>query len=247
MREALPAGDIDFTYAAAMLSVERQESDVTSVQAATLGPMPPSTTIDRFLDEKTHQELLSWTLQNANRFTPATVTNDDVTHVHTAARDNLKLSDLGPLEAPIRQRMFAALPQLAQGLGCQFPGEAMLELELTAYGDGAFYRAHTDSVLPGHLKDRRLAEPDPRLLSAVYYFHRQPKAFDGGSLRIYRWGASDDADPNNYRDLEPADNRLAVFLSWTRHEVRPVTCPSRQFEDYRFAINCWYRAQVPLA
>ena len=230
-----------------MLFARRQEIEVTSVQAATLGPMPPSTTIEDFLDEQTHRDLLAWTLQNADRFTPATVIRDDVTHVHRAARDNLKLSDLGPLEAPIRQRMLAALPRLAQSLGCQFPGEALLELELTAYGDGAFYRAHTDSVLPAHLKDRSLAEPDPRLLSAVYYFHREPKGFDGGALRIYRWGGGDEADPNNYRDLEPADNRLAVFLSWTRHEVRPVNCPSGRFEDYRFALNCWYRTPVPLA
>lgn len=218
---------------------------MTSVQAATLGPMPPSSTIDGFLDEETHQNLLAWTLGNANRFTPATVTHADVTHVHTSSRDNLKLSDLGPLLAPIRQRMLAALPRLAQSLGCHFPCEALLELELTAYGDGAFYQAHTDSVPPGQLKDRRLAEPDPRLLSAVYYFHRQPKAFNGGALRLYRWGAGDEDDTNNYLDLEPADNRLAVFLSWTRHEVRAVRCPSGRFEDFRFALNCWYRTYLP--
>jgi Rps23 Pro-64 3,4-dihydroxylase Tpa1-like proline 4-hydroxylase len=209
--------------------------------------MPPSATIDGFLDEEIRQSLLAWTLRNADRFTPATVTHDDVTHVHTESRDNLKLGDLGPLEAPIRQRMLAALPQLAQSLGCEFPREVLLELELTAYGDGAFYEPHMDTVPRGQLKDRRLAEPDPRLLSAVYYFHREPKSFGGGALRIYRWGASDDVDPNNYRDLEPADNRLAVFLSWTRHEVRPVSCPSGRFEDYRFALNCWYRTPVPLA
>lgn len=207
--------------------------------------MPPSNVIDDFLDPVTHGALLDYTLANASRFQPATVYRPAGMQVDTAARDNLKLSDLGPLADPIRERMLAALPGLAQSLGCSFPPGAMLELELTAYGDGAFYRAHTDTGLPGTSDPDRPAEPDPRLLSAVYYFHRRPKAFEGGALRLYRWGECDQEDPANYRDFEPADNRLVTFLSWSRHEVRRVRCPSRRFEDYRFAINCWFRALLP--
>lgn len=207
--------------------------------------MPPSTTVEEFLDQATHAALLSWTLHNRERFAPATVTRTEGLMVDPVARDNLKLSDLGPTEPAIRERMLAALPKLASDLGCTFPPQVMLELELTAYGDGAFYRAHADSVSPSQLQDPSHAEKDPRLLSAVYYFHRWPKAFDGGSLRIHRWGDSDSTDPANYRDLEPADNRLVAFLSWSRHEVRPVRCPSGKFEDFRFALNCWYRTYLP--
>ena len=215
-----------------------------SVSTATLPPMPPSTSVDGFLDAGTHQALLDWTLANASRFTPATVHRPEGTRVDTTARDNLKLSDLGPLKDPLRDRLLAALPRLSQDLGCTFPPQVMLELELTAYGDGAFYQAHTDTGIPAKGEARRV-DPEPRLLSAVYYYHRQPKGFDGGSLRLFRWGDVDTADPANFRDLEPADNRLVAFLSWARHEVRPVSCSSGRFEDYRFAINCWYRTPLP--
>lgn len=216
-----------------------------SVSPASLPPMPPSTAIDDFLDPPTHQALLAWTLANADRFAPATVYRPDGMRVDTSARDNLKLSDLGPMDGPIRERVLAALPRVSGDLGCRFPPEVILELELTAYGEGAFYQAHTDTGLPGKSDPERQSDPEPRLLSAVYYFHRQPKGFDGGALRLYRWGDIDTADPANYRDLEPTDNRLVAFLSWARHEVRPVRCQSGRFEDFRFALNCWYRTPLP--
>ncbi|HET9397252.1 MAG TPA: 2OG-Fe(II) oxygenase [Sphingomicrobium sp.] len=216
----------------------------TSVSAANPPPMPPSTSVDGFLDPVTHRALLDWTLENAARFKPATVHRPDGTRVDTTARDNLKLADLGPVESALRERLLAALPSLSGDLGCRFPPDVILELELTAYGDGAFYQAHTDVGIPGKDEARRV-DPEPRLLSAVYYFHRQPKAFEGGALRLYRWGDGDPADAANYVDLEPADNRLVAFLSWARHEVRPVRCPSARFEDYRFALNCWYRTPLP--
>ena len=207
--------------------------------------MPPSTSVDRFLDQTTHRALLDWTLANAGRFAPATVHRPDGERVDPTARVNLKLADLGPAKAAISEQLLAALPTLADNLGCRFPSQALLELELTAYGDGAFYQAHTDTGLPGTADAGRKVDPEPRLLSAVYYFHRQPKAFDGGALRLFRWGDGNPDDPANYRDLEPTDNRLVAFLSWARHEVRPVRCPSKRFEDYRFALNCWYRTPLP--
>ena len=215
-----------------------------STTTASPPPMPPTTSLDGFLDAATHQALLEWTLANRERFAPATVYRPEGMRVDTSARDNLKLSDLGPLEGPVRERVLAALPKLADDLGCRFPPQVILELELTAYGDGAFYQAHTDTGLPGTADAARKVDPEPRLLSAVYYFHRQPKGFDGGALRLFRWGDGDPADPANHRDLEPADNRLVAFLSWARHEVRPVRCPSGRFEDYRFALNCWYRTPI---
>ena len=76
-----------------------------------------------------------------------------------------------------------------------------------------------------------------RLLSAVYYFHREPKGFSGGQLRLHRFGSN--GEPGDYVDIEPERNSLVVFPSWTTHEVRTVHCPTGQFADYRFAVNCW--------
>lgn len=216
-----------------------------SVSAASLGPMPPSVVLDDFLDSATHRALLEWALANADRFQPATIGRGRAAKVDPATRNNLKFAELGTLRPTLRDRLFAALPQLSADLGCQVPPDVQLELELTAYGDGAFYEAHTDIGLARGPDDPDGAETDPRLISAVYYFHRQPKAFDGGALRLHRWGAGDPAEAANHRDHEPADNRLVAFLSWARHEVLPVRCPSRSFADYRFALNCWFRLRPP--
>ena len=122
-----------------------------------------------------------------------------------------------------------------------------VELELAAHGDGAHYQAHVDVLrgLDGKLLGKEYGEV--RLLSAVYYFYSEPKAFTGGALRIYRMGlgakeASN--DPANYVDLQPVQNSLVVFPAWALHEVRPVSVPSGEFEHYRFALNCWFCASL---
>ena len=81
------------------------------------------------------------------------------------------------------------------------------------------------------------------MISAVYYFHVEPKGFTGGELRLYRYGAPAETlgkEPGNHVDIAPINNSLVAFPSWALHEVRPVQCPSDEFREYRFAVNCWY-------
>jgi SM-20-related protein len=81
------------------------------------------------------------------------------------------------------------------------------------------------------------------VLSGVYYFHAEPKAFTGGALRLYAIGGQGE----RYVDIEPTHNSLLMFPSWAPHEVMPVRCPSRRFVDSRFAINCWVHRAKPTA
>ena len=110
-----------------------------------------------------------------------------------------------------------------------------LETELVAHGDGAFYKRHVDTQTPRHPEVNGI-----RVLSGVYYFHAEPKAFTGGELRLYALGGK---SGENFVDIEPVNNSLLVFPAWAPHEVRPVSCPSKRFIDSRFAINCWLRRQ----
>jgi Rps23 Pro-64 3,4-dihydroxylase Tpa1-like proline 4-hydroxylase len=80
------------------------------------------------------------------------------------------------------------------------------------------------------------------VLSGVYYFHRRPKAFAGGELRLHAIG-----DPDRFVDIEPVHNALLVFPAWAPHEVRPISCPSGAFVDARFAVNCWFYARREVA
>jgi Rps23 Pro-64 3,4-dihydroxylase Tpa1-like proline 4-hydroxylase len=67
-------------------------------------------------------------------------------------------------------------------------------------------------------------------------------AFSGGELRIHRLGAK----PGDFgHDIEPRQGRLVVFPSWWPHEVLKVRCPSGNFADSRFSVNCWIHRQRP--
>ena len=209
------------------------------------GPLPPAIQFDHFLSAAEHAAVLDWVLSNRARFKPATVTYGATHRADDQTRVALKLADLGPMEPRLREKLLAAVPRIIAAIGGRLPDVPSLELELTAYGDGAFYRAHRD-IQVGPARRSLGARPgEDRVLSAVYYFHREPKGFSGGELRLYRWGADiAAADPNDWRDILPTQNSLASFASWAVHEVRAVACPGGAFEDSRFALNCWYCADL---
>jgi Rps23 Pro-64 3,4-dihydroxylase Tpa1-like proline 4-hydroxylase len=108
-----------------------------------------------------------------------------------------------------------------------------------AHGDGAFFTRHFDTIRANDSDQKRI-----RVLSGVYYFNAEPKAFTGGALRLHAIGGK---EGENFVDIEPARNSLVVFLSWAPHEVLPVSCPSKRFIDSRFAINYWVRVMKPYA
>jgi Rps23 Pro-64 3,4-dihydroxylase Tpa1-like proline 4-hydroxylase len=102
---------------------------------------------------------------------------------------------------------------------------------MVAHGDGAFFTEHNYIAV----EDKKFVVR--RVVTAVYYFHRLPKAFSGGVLRIYPLAGSKNSTA--FVDIEPTSDTLVFFPSWFPHEVLPVTCPSDWFEDSRFAIDYW--------
>lgn len=206
---------------------------------------PPSLHLHDFLPEDLRQALLDWVLASQARFKAATIVHASSDVLDLSVRSALKLRDLGSLKAALSARLLAALPQILGAIGGRTVAEASLEVELTAYGDGAFYRAHRDIEVGPERKPLGARPGEDRLLSSVYYFHNEPKAFSGGQLRLHRWGAKvGEAAAEDFLDIQPTQNSLVAFPSWATHEVRPVECPSGRFEDYRFALNCWYCAPL---
>jgi Rps23 Pro-64 3,4-dihydroxylase Tpa1-like proline 4-hydroxylase len=192
-------------------------------------------------------QLLDWVLANEERFRPAKVTRRRDDTIKSVFEPDMRIAatlrDLGPSEGAIRKRLLDALPQVMAATGTQGPEPRSMELELAAHGDGAHYGAHLDIPVGPGRRSMGAAEGEDRVLSAVFYFHSEPKGFSGGQLRLYRFGAApseEEATAGDYIDLEPVQNSLAVFPSWVRHEVRKVSCPPGRFSDYRFALNCWY-------
>ncbi len=110
-----------------------------------------------------------------------------------------------------------------------------IEAQLTAHNDGHFYKIHNDNGSPDTMN---------RVLTYVYYFHREPKGFSGGELLLY-----DGAMHNNSmmavrssHTIQPRNNSIVFFPSHFMHEVLPITCTSRAFRDSRFTINGWVRS-----
>lgn len=190
--------------------------------------------MDDFLPRDLHEILLAFTLNNRAGFEPNKIYGNDGGSIDTRLRQSLYYKDgLGHLRGPFRDAIKAAFPDLLEKLGMPAFEIAGVELELAAHGDGSFFKQHIDT-----LPLRPTAEgARNRTISAVYYFHTQPKRFSGGELAIAPIGPGDPVL------VEPRDNRLVAFPSFAPHEVRPVICPGDAFEHARFAVNCWlYRA-----
>lgn len=127
----------------------------------------------------------------------------------------------------IAARVRDASPRVAALLGVHLDAVADLERQLTVYGDGGFYKVHTDSRGP---------DAERRALSFVHYFAaRLPRAWEGGEL----WIVDPTAPGAPPAVVVPDDGVTVVFPSELEHEVRPVRVPSGAFADGRFTVNGW--------
>ncbi|MES2444582.1 MAG: 2OG-Fe(II) oxygenase [Pseudomonadota bacterium] len=195
--------------------------------------VPPHLMRRDFLAAGEHAALRDWALGQEHDLAPSTVGGAGA--VVEGTRNSMRLRSALPRESSdaLSGRVLGALPELLDGLGlAPFPVESVV-LSLVVYNDGAFYRRHVDTATGGR-------DAGKRMLTGVYYFHREPQGYSGGALRLHPLSAPPEGEAP-FVDIAPAQNSLAVFPSWAPHEVRPVACPSGRYEDSRFAINCWVR------
>ena len=201
-------------------------------------PLPPHRLLPDFLEPDEHRRLLEWTLGERDRFRPARLIGGVLDPERRIASN---LRELGEMEAMVEAAVHRRRADIFAGAGVKpFPLEA-IEIELAAHGDGAHFAPHLDIPYGAgrSLAAGERASARGRLVSAVYYFHAEPKGFAGGELRLHRFGSRASGEPGSFVDVPPAQNALLAFPSMALHEVRPVSVPSGRFEDSRFAINIW--------
>jgi len=190
--------------------------------------MPPYLVLRDFLDEATIAGLIAHALAHEADFAPTKTGRGEKGGVKPHVRVSTGTRDLGPFKPILKDKLRALVPELIARLRVTPVDDPRFELELVAHNEGAFYKRHIDTQTAS---DHNLL----RVLSGVYYFHTEPKAFSGGALRLYAIGG----DNARFADIEPERNSLLVFPSWAPHEVMPISCPSGRFADSRFAVNCW--------
>jgi SM-20-related protein len=191
--------------------------------------------LDEFLAPQELRRIMDFISKHERKFEPSEVVPDgEDKDLDPEYRRSHVLYELGEHKAIMVKRAKAYLPYILRKLNMRTFRVASAEAQITASNDGDFFHAHTDNAQKPIRK---------RVLTFVYYCHREPKAFRGGELRIYdsrKVNGTWEALPR-YRTIVPEQNRLVAFPSFLMHEVMPIECPSRKFGDSRFTVNGWLR------
>lgn len=178
-----------------------------------------SIVIDKFLSQSICERILSYTFSKQSQFITTTTSTRDPGY-----RRSEVLHNFPEFSRLISDRISQHLPSVLESLQIPPFAPSQIECQLTAHGDGCYYRVHNDNG------SRDCAS---RVVSYAYYFFREPKGFTGGGLVLYEGGRS--------QMIEPENNMVVFFPSDRLHEVLPVVCLSKEFADSRFAINGWIR------
>ncbi len=128
-----------------------------------------------------------------------------------------------------KELFFTNLPFFCTSLGINEFEMGNIQIQITAHNDGDYYLWH---------KDKSGENVKNRMITFVYYFNAEPKAFTGGELVIY----PPDSLPII---LQPEINTMVLFDPVLLHEVKPVSCPGKIFENSRFTLTGWILIKTP--
>jgi SM-20-related protein len=216
-------------------------SSLTSACARLIHAAPPVdepvrfSLFEEFLAPEELHELRQYVLAQEERFRASQVIAHDGDNSRTdyEHRRSRVLFEGGEFQDRITARLRSYFPQILRSLGHRPFVITSIEAQITASNDGEFFRAHNDNTHP------RLA---PREVTYVYFFHREPKPFEGGELRLYDSRFQNGryvAGSGRCVSIEPRQNMVVFFPSHFMHEVTTVHCASGAFADSRFTMNGW--------
>ena len=192
--------------------------------------------LDEFLAPQELAELTQFALEHESEFETSEVIcpteeNGMVNYDHRRSR---VLMDLGKHQDLILNRIKSVLPHVLGKLGMDEFAIRDVEAQITASNNGDFFHFHNDN---GN------APVSSRQLTFVYFFHREPKQFEGGELRIHdaRFDTGSYVSEGSYQTIVPQQNQIVFFPCELMHEITTVECPSKHFADSRFTLNGWLR------
>jgi Rps23 Pro-64 3,4-dihydroxylase Tpa1-like proline 4-hydroxylase len=192
--------------------------------------------LDEFLAPQELEELTRFTIEHETDFSASEVVSPsaDGGIVNYEHRRSRVLMDLAHHQDLMLARIKRVLPQVLDKLGMEEFSIADVEAQITASNDGDFFHFHSDNG------SDRVAS---RHLTFVYFFHREPRQFEGGELRIHdaRLENGTYVSEGSYQTIVPQQNQIVFFPCELLHEINPVNCTSQLFADSRFTLNGWLR------
>ena len=192
--------------------------------------------LDEFLAPQELEDLIRFTVEHEVDFSASEVISPSADDgvVNYEHRRSLVLMDLAHHQDLILERIKTALPPVLDKLGMEEFSIAGAEAQITASNDGDFFHFHSDNA------SDRVAS---RYLTFVYFFHREPRQFGGGELRIHDARLEQGAyvSAGSYQTIVPQQNQIVFFPCQLLHEITPVDCASQLFADSRFTLNGWLR------
>ena len=161
-------------------------------------------------------------LRREEMFGPATVTGDAawrsarVAHVQHLLEGRLVCEAIGEVVGAV-----------AAELGLDAPRPWRVEVQLSCYGNGDYFKLHNDSGTP---------DVATRWLSWVSYLDVGPRTFTGGELHVHDYVSP--FGGKGVAVVEPHDGETVFFPANALHEVMPVTA-GPEWASRRFSVNGW--------
>jgi hypothetical protein len=196
--------------------------------------------LDEFLSPAELSNLTRFVQEHEGDFSASEVVSPHVEEggisgvVNYDHRRSRVLMDLAQHQDVMLDRIKSVLPLVLDQLGMEEFAIADIEAQVTASNDGDFFHFHSDNG------SERVAS---RYLTFVYFFHREPRQFEGGELRIHDSRLQDGVyvSEGSYQTIVPQQNQIVFFPCELLHEITPVNCASQLFADSRFTLNGWLR------
>ena len=193
--------------------------------------MPHTVCSNDFLGAEVCSELLKFAIASEGEFRPTDI--GSLAKPNPNIRRSVCLDSIGRFVDVVDTRIQQVIPSLTNDLRLSKFETGLIDLQMVSHGDGGFYTRRIDTFTG---KDHP-AKGD-RVISCVYYFFREPKAFTGGELRLHPLRTKAAPAPITV-DMPIANDTLIAFSSWLPHEVLRVSSPTGEFANARFSINCW--------
>lgn len=183
---------------------------------------------ENFLPEETIQDMIAYMCEHKTDFCPAKVGGDKKEtdgYYNPDARNNMDLSLKGnPIKKQVRELISERLPEITRRLGLSPFEASRTEVKLRAYHDGEYFRVHQDGG-------------KGRQISYTYFFHPEPKRFEGGEFVAFDTDVSNSRFNHSFTRIMPKRNSAFFFPSHFYHAVLPVEAPDSDFMAARFVIN----------